>query len=802
MMEITPARSRKIGSVEKKDDSVYLTSERGIMRICPMTDRSVRISYTETGFEKEQGVLLNKPENAGWSFEEDEKEIRFELSEGVLLRVDRNSGSIKAYLNSSEFAENIHEKTTGKKPVFSTDDRLPFALEAFDSYRTKKDSEIRTEQIVTPDGVKSRIIGRETEFDETLYHTTVNLKFSENEHIIGLGQSEDGLYDFRGTTQYLHQANRKIAIPFFISSAGYGFLSTTESPAVFSDTAAGSFFRTEADEYLDFVLILSKKPKMIIHEYRRLTGKAAMLPRWAFGYVQSMERYETQEELLRTAAEFEKRKLPLDLIVLDWLSWDDGMWGQKSFDASRFPKPDEMVRKLHDGGVHFMMSIWPNMTSACDNYKEMKANGCILPGTEIYDAFSERGLELYNKQLQQLAKYGVDSWWCDSSEPCTPEWGKRSRPAPASMYYDYVDETSKCMPIKKSNAYGYYHAAGMYRGSRKDRPDKRVVNLTRNGYIGSQAHGTILWSGDTSASWQTFRNQIAAGLNFVASGHPYWTLDIGAFFVKYAEPWFWDGDYPAGLQDPGFRELYVRWFQFGAFLPIFRAHGTDVRREPWAFENFNDLCYDALKKALLLRYRLMPYIYSAAGNCCLKDGMIMAPLAMEFPEDDRVWTVKDQFMFGTSIMICPITSAGEEDCEEGQFKPVTRRIYFPKGADWYAFDTMEKYNGGSVAEITAAIDEIPLFVREGAMIPTQQPMLHTEDQVGQDIELLVFPGADGSCELYEDAGDGYGYENGEYSLTLITHDFSKHEITIKTTGDTRFRRGVIHPVFLSENKGE
>ncbi len=783
MMDIRPAISTEITEVKKEGNSLLLISEKGMLRLQPLTAESIRISYTESDFRNGQGCLLKNVSFSDWSYEVRDEEVLVRFP-GKLLALSRKNGSLKA----GTVEEN--KKTI----IFSTDETSPFLLESYDFYKTSKNSEIRTEQIRTPDGVKSRIIGRETEYDETLYRTRVNFRFTENEHIIGLGQSEDGLYDFRGTTQYLHQANRKIAIPFFISSNGYGFLSTTEGPALFNDTASGSYFMTEADEYLDFVLILAKSPKHIIREYRTITGKAAMLPKWAFGYVQSVERYESQEEILTTAAEFEKRGIPLDLIVLDWMSWEDGLWGQKTFDASRFPDPEAMVNTLHDGHVHFMMSIWPNMTSACENYKEMKENDCILPGTEIYDAFSPSGRFLYNKQLLELAKYGVDSWWCDSSEPCTPEWGRRMAPDETSMYYNYIDECSKCMPLKKANAYGRYHAEGMNDGLRAYRKEKRVVNLTRNGYVGSQQHGTILWSGDTSASWDTLRKQIAAGLNFVAAGHPYWTLDIGAFFVKYAMPWFWNGDYPEGLRDPGFRELYVRWFEYGVFLPIFRAHGTDVRREPWAFEFPDDPSYNALKKSIELRYRLLPYIYSLAGSCYTEDGNLMTTVSTEFPDDEKAWTVSEQFMFGPSLMICPIVKSGES----GLFTEATRTVYFPEGTDWYDFETMKKYTGRTETVVGAAIDRIPVFVKAGAIIPVQSPKLHAEDQTGEDIELLIYPGADGRFTLYEDACEGYGYETGDFAVTKITHKADSREIEIRTEGNTAYRKGALIPTFIEE----
>ena len=283
-----------------------------------------------------------------------------------------------------------------------------------------------------------------------------------------------------------------------------------------------------------------------------------------------------------------------------------------------------------------MMSIWPNMAPQSDNYKEFKQKGLLLPGSQIYDAFSEKGRRLYWNQIRQgLFCHGVDAWWCDSCEPITPEWGRKMKPEAGQMYYDFVKEAGNFMPIRLANAYGLYHAKAIYEGQRDCTEDKRVINLIRSAYAGSQKYGTISWSGDIYADWDTLKKQIVAGLNFCASGMPYWTLDIGAFFVKKGEEWFWNGHYENGNADPGYRELYVRWLQYGVFLPIFRSHGTDCRREPWNSGDKGDPFYDAILSAIRLRYHLLPYIYSLAGNVWRKNGTIMRLLAFDFPEDGK-----------------------------------------------------------------------------------------------------------------------------------------------------------------------
>lgn len=298
------------------------------------------------------------------------------------------------------------------------------------------------------------------------YHTWLRLAFSPDEMLLGLGQAEEGVWDLRHTTQYLHQANRKIAVPLLISDAGYGLLLSTQSPAVFEDTACGSYLYTEADDFLDYYF-LAGDAKKVIRSFRILTGKAVMLPKWAFGYMQSRERYETAQELVETAQRFRKDDFGIDTLIQDWMSWPEGKWGQKSFDKERFPKPDEMIRTLHGMDIHFMISIWPNMSPDSENYREFDEAGLLFPNSNLYDAFSEEARKLYWQQAKKgLFRYGVDGWWCNSSEPVTPEWERICKPPAAEMYRNFVEEAEKIMPLDRANAYGLYHARGIYEGQR------------------------------------------------------------------------------------------------------------------------------------------------------------------------------------------------------------------------------------------------------------------------------------------------------------------------------------------------
>lgn len=735
-------KSFAITSYETKNNGVYFYSKDFTLRVCPKEHNMFRISLTEgRDFSQGQGEQLKEVTDEKFTVCEDEKSYLIKTGEAV-LGINKLTGTVKAFDRDGSV-------------LFSESDTEPRSLERFEAFRTKPSGAMKVEKIKTADGEKNRIIDSEMVSDGFFYRTKLSLKFEENEILLGLGQLEDGVWNLRGTTQYLNQANRKIVSPVLISNRGYGVFLTTQSTAIFRDDERGSYLYTEADEYMDYYLILQREPEEIVRGMRLLTGKARMLPKWAFGYLQSKERYETQQEILDVAAKFREKQLPVDALILDWMSWGDNLWGQKSFDRNRFPEPGAMIEKLHDMGIHFMMSIWPNMSENTDDHQAFKKAGQFLPGTGIYNAFSAEARAIYQKQIrEQLLQWGVDSFWCDSSEPITPEWNSWFKKDPADEYAEYVSSVSKSIPIKYLNTFGLSHARTIYEELGKV-PGKRVCNLTRSGYPGSQQYGVILWSGDTAASWETLQKQIVIGLSLTATGIPYWTFDIGAFFVKNGEPWYWRGDYPNGYEDEDYCRLYTRWFQLGAFLPVFRAHGTEIPREPWAIGAEDSIYYKALKKALEIRYSLMPYIYTLSYRVWANDELMMKPLCYAYPKDAECWNISDQYMFGPSLMVCPILTR-END----------RKVYFPKGQDFYDFSTGERYKGGSTVTIHKEIDEIPVFVPEDSLIPMCAPAQNTASLPD---EIIIKKFGEGKCcfDLYSDDGDGYGYENGEFTIRRL-----------------------------------
>ncbi len=790
MLSSMPGKSFRIMNWERQEGSLLLSLECGRERLTPIDERTVRVQYTEREnfSEMEKPGVLKQPCFEGWEIREEPGEIWILLPE-LQVAVDRRTNQIRYYDGKGRLL--LRERPENSKE-----------LDEFPVYQIADDGDLRKEYIDTPDGRKEVIREARKVQRGSAYHTRLHLLWEDHEALYGLGQHEEGYHSLRGQRVYLHQANRKIAVPMLVSTKGYGLLVNTYSPAIFNDTVEGSYFYTEADPEMDYYFLNGTDMDGVVREYRRLTGAATMLPRWAFGYIQSQERYEDQDEILEVAGQYRNEGLGLDCIVLDWCSWEDGQWGQKTFDRGRFPDPEEMIRRLHMEHVHFMISIWPNTGEDTADHREFQEKGQLLPGCSVYDALNPKARETYWAQAERgLYCRGVDAWWCDNSEPFTPEWNCMVRPESSKLYEEYCGSVGNHLPIERANAYGFYHAMGIYEGQRragerevpagspadgtapedvqKGRLQKRVVNLTRSGYLGQQRYGTILWSGDIAATWDTFRRQIAAGLHFCASGLPYWTVDIGAFFVKNGTQWFWKGDYDKGTEDLGYCELFTRWYQWGAFLPVFRGHGTEVRRELWNFDHEEAPFYAAIRRANQLRYELLPYIYSLAGLAWKEGGSLMKPLAFGFAEDERTWDILDQYLFGDEIMVCPVTRPMYygKNSERLETSDDFREVYLPEGCLWYDFWTGRSYSGGQWIRAEAPLEKIPLFVRAGSILPMAEAALSTEDQTGE-IVFKIYAGADGRFSLYEDAGDGYGYESGEYRITELVWSEDLRELTV------------------------
>jgi alpha-D-xyloside xylohydrolase len=754
-----------------RDDGAIIETSQGVLSLTRYSDNAIRVRYTLTqDFSTEESLMVQRFPDASTRLEMSETADAIIFSTPKLaIRINRQTGAF-TYLDSSG-------QILTKEP-----DRGGKTLAPIEVVKSVFDDAVEAHIRKDADGVHAYTPSVKQVVDRQAFHTKLEFEWMAGEALYGLGSHEEGMMNLRGQHQYLYQQNMKVVAPVLLSTRGYGLLLDSYSLMTFHDDAFGSYIWTDVDDELDYYFIYGPEFDQIVQCIRQLTGQVPMLPRWAFGYIQSKERYVSQTELIEVVKEYRKRGLPLDCIVQDWKSWPPDLWGQKTLDPERFPDPKRMVAELHGLNTRLMISIWPNMNPGGDNWREMREQGCLLGNQSTYNAFEEKARELYWKQANEgLFAHGIDAWWCDCTEPFQADWRGVVKPEPEERLCINTEEAKRYVDPEYINAYSIMHSQGIYEGQRKVTSSKRVVNLTRSGYIGQQRYSTITWSGDVSATWDTLRRQIADGLNFCATGLPYWTVDIGAFFVKNDPTlWFWNGDFDLGVEDMGYRELYVRWLQYGAFLPMFRAHGTDTPREIWRFGNPGDPMYEALVKFLRLRYRLMPYIYSLAGLTTHSDYTMMRALPFDFRADPATYDIADQFMFGPAFLVNPVTKpmyyAAGSTALDGVSK--TRPVYLPVGADWYDFWTGERYTGGQTICVDAPLDILPLFVRGGSIVPIGPDITYADEQPDARLDLRIYPGQNGSFTLYDDEGDNYNYEQGHFSMIRLSWDEATRHFTL------------------------
>lgn len=641
--------------------------------------------------------------------------------------------------------------------------------------------EVRFEESV--DGVRARTRAGTPRVDRMGLTGRQFFTLEKDEAVYGLGSHEEGFGNLRGKTRALYQHNLKACVPAVVSVKGWELVFAMGGLMNWKDDAEGAEVWTDCADAYDFYFLYGDGSyRGVMGRYAALTGKTPMLPPAVLGYVQSKERYKDAEELIAVVREYREKKIPLDMIVLDWMSWPDGQWGWKHFDPSRFPDPGKMIRDLHDMDVKFMISIWPTLVGdANEDRKEMLEKGYMLPNQTNYNAFDPAARETYWKQAREgLLTYGVDAWWCDCSEPFEADWHGNVKAEECERIRINTDEARKYLDPTALSLYSFWHSKGISDGWRRDEPEKRLINLTRSSWVGQHRFGTVVWNGDTAATWETLRRQIPEGLNYCATGEAWWTVDAGAFFVTGRDPWFWHGDFDGGVDDPGYRELYTRWMQFAACLPVTRSHGTDTPREVWRFGEKGEIFREAVEKAIRFRYTLFPYLYSLMAETAFDGVPPMRVPALVFPEDPALRSVEDELMIGNDILVRPVTEpvlygpGGKELSGKDGKVPVR----LPAGAVWYDWETGKRYEGGQTILYEAPIDRIPVFVRGGSVLPLAPVCQHTGEAMKAPLEIVIRPGADGSFTLYEDSGEGLGYENGEYAKTVLTWDDEKRELRI------------------------
>ena len=754
----------------RTETGISFSSDSASLRIDFVTADIVRVRYT-----REAAFLGN---GTGVCIERAQRPVRFSL--------ESSSGSVTAKTDSLIVSIDLASWSITFRDAVNGSLLLQEAIQPRTAERIVEE-EVTYDQstrrtIVTADGQKEVMdvlrrdtIGYTWRFQNRFY-------FQDDEALYGLGSHMEDYLNLRGKTLYLCQHNLKAMIPVLNSTAGYGLLFDAGCSMVFSDEGVGCM-ELEAAKEIDYYLMKGRTMDDVVANYRLLTGGTPMMPRYLFGYIQSKERYTSSDELLSVAREYRRRQVPLDLIVQDWNYWPEG-WGYIKLDPRFYPDAQALNDSLKAINVHSMISIWPNPAN-CPQADDFRNKGFMLKGKvwSIYDVFNPLARQYYWTYVnRELFSKGFDAWWCDCSEPLDADWGGEREGygwnSHRERWQRNTQMLSDALGSERAALYSLYHSRGIYENQRLTSAEKRVVNLTRSSFAGQQRYATITWNGDTHATWKSFAQQIPAGLNFMATGCNYWTVDVGTFFTRKDWRWFYAGDFQDGVNDLGYREFYTRMFQWGTFLPLLRSHGTDTPREIWRFGNEGEPFYDAILKMINLRYQLLPYTYSMAG-CVTRDNYTMARLlAFDFPHDKKVLDLKNEYMFGSALLVCPVTTPMYYTAKS---TPITterkREVYLPAGTRWTDFWTDETYDGGQQIQADAPIDRIPLYVRAGSLLPMSEQMQHTGEAESKDIIVHVYPGKDAQFTLYSDEGDSYRYEQGEYACITLKWDERRHRLT-------------------------
>lgn len=628
------------------------------------------------------------------------------------------------------------------------------------------------------------------------------------EAIYGLGQRQSGAMNHRNQQVHLSNGNTNICIPYFTSEKGYGVYWDNPGISQFSDTPYETSFSSQVGECADYYFMYEDGTQDgVIACIRNLTGNAPMFPLWTMGYWQCRERYKSPDELCEVLDKYRELKVPLDGIVQDWQYWGcDSNWNAMKFmnpryinklddkealrylpngedktakfDKPRFKTPEEMIKYVHKNNAHLMISVWASFGPWTDQFKELDKMGALLKfetwppksGAHPYDPFNKDARDLYWRYLSHLHNMGIDAWWTDSTEP--------DHLNPKDSDFDLMTADGSFRSVH--NAFPLATNQGVYNNQRAVSNDKRVFQMTRSGYFGQQHYGALSWSGDVVSSWEVLRNQIPAGLNFTLCGIPYWNTDLGGFFG-----WEYNND----CTNVAYQELHARWFQWGCFMPLMRNHcSSPMMNEIWRFGKEGDWAYDAQKRFIDLRYRLLPYIYSLTGAVTHENGTIMRPLVMDFATDRKAILLDNEYMFGKNILVCPVTQPLYTKKVEGNKGVATVaniakasspvQVYLPKGSKWIDFWTNEMIEGGREINRECPISIMPLYIKAGSILPLGPKVQYTSEKKWNDLDICIYPGANGEFTLYEDEFDNYDYKKGAFTSIRFTWDDANRTLTI------------------------
>ena len=748
------------------------------------------------------------------------------LSNAVKLKLDNQDVSIEFYSPSIVRVVKAAKGSSVKKKSYSVI-MTPEVFENFKTTNTVDGISLASDRItvnvnsttgeITFANSKGETLLKDTrtmltprtdEANKGKYKVAQTFILDKDEAVYGLGQLRDTYMNQRGRKVELWNNNTHIYIPYFTSEKGYGLYWDNAGKSYYEDNEQGTTMTSEVGTCADYYFMYDDGSQDgVISAIRTLTGQATMFPLWTMGYWQCRERYKTSDELAGVVDKFRELQIPLDGIVQDWQYWGcDSNWNAMKFQnpyyinkvndpawtkympedlkklkaqsEPRLKSPEEMVKYVHNNNAHLMISIWANFGPWTEPFKELKKINALYPfdtwprksGTMPYDVFNPKARDIYWKYLTTLYNMGMDAWWTDSSEP------DHFEKAGDENYQTY---DGSWLSVK--NAFPLVHNKGIYEHQRAMKNNnKRSFQMTRSASFGIQHYGTQSWSGDIQCSWDEMKNQVPSGLNFSLCGIPFWNTDLGGFF-------YWD--YRNDPKNPALQEIHTRWLQWGTFMPLMRNHSSSpMQSEIYKFGNKGEWCYDAMVDAIKLRYRLLPYIYSMAGDCVQRSGTMMRALVMDFKNDHKATRLNDEYMFGRNLLVKPVTDPlytwrdnkknGHTIYPDIKQAAAPVKVYLPKGTKWFDFWDNNQYDGGQEVLRPCPINIMPVFVKAGSILPFGPEVQYASEKAWDNLEIRVYPGADGSFILYEDEGDNYNYEKGAFSEITFTYNDATHELTI------------------------